>query len=522
SRVNYLYPEAINSIYFLDSLIGLAGCTGGVLVKTSDGGISWTQLATTFNSGNFNSIRFNGETGFIILDIDNIQILLRSSDSGMNWAETYSDTLVKLTSINITGPNVFVTGTNGRILKSFDNGINWVSNKGNVQRGFSYIKFLNENTGIAADWGSNYPTFKMYGTTTGGQNWFVRGNVTNVNSIFSIEFVDMNTGYMVGGNSNLYAKIYKTTNCGVVWNELAFPANETIADVDFINAETGIVCGGGGLIARTTNGALSWEVTNRGGPDWNGAICFADLSNCFSANSAGTIYKSSNAGASWIIASTVGTSIDEINFVNSLTGFIAASNGVYRTTDGGYSWTNISGAGTYHDLKFYDSNTGFVSAYNGRLARTTNSGQSWIDESYISPGLNYNSFCFINSEVVYMLGSNNLFKTTNGGVLTNYIGSESQTAQSFRLFQNYPNPFNPSTKIMYEIPRSSFVSIKVFDNLGKELKELVYEFKRQGIFEVTFDGNNLPSGIYYCRLECFDQNKSSNSLIQVQKMILIK
>jgi photosystem II stability/assembly factor-like uncharacterized protein len=277
-----------------------------------------------------------------------------------------------------------------------------------------------------------------------------------------------------------------------------------------------------GLIARTTNGALSWEVTNSGGGGWNGDICFADLSNCYSATSAGTIYKSSNAGASWIIASNVGTPINEINFVNSLTGFIAASNGVYKTTDGGYSWTVISGAGTYHDLKFYDSNTGFVSAYNGRLARTTNSGQSWIDESYVSPGLDYHSFCFINSEVVYMLGSNNLFKTTNGGVLTNYIGSETQTAQSFRLFQNYPNPFNPSTKIMYEIPRSSFVSIKVFDNLGKELKELVYGFKRQGIFEVTFDGNNLPSGIYYCRLECFDQDKRSNSIIQVNKMILIK
>lgn len=83
------------------------------------------------------------------------------------------------------------------------------------------------------------------------------------------------------------------------------------------------------------------------------------------------------------------------------------------------------------------------------------------------------------------------------------------------LNQNYPNPFNPTTNISYSIPVSSFVTLKVFDITGKEIVTLVNEYKQNGSYQVTFNGINLPSGVYYFRLNSGDWN-------QVRKMLLIK
>ena len=85
----------------------------------------------------------------------------------------------------------------------------------------------------------------------------------------------------------------------------------------------------------------------------------------------------------------------------------------------------------------------------------------------------------------------------------------------FILSQNYPNPFNPNTKIIYQIPEASKVTIKVYNMLGAEVASLVNETKEPGIYEVEFNGKNLPSGTYIYRLIAGD-------FIQVNKMVLMK
>ena len=86
---------------------------------------------------------------------------------------------------------------------------------------------------------------------------------------------------------------------------------------------------------------------------------------------------------------------------------------------------------------------------------------------------------------------------------------------NFKLFQNYPNPFNPSTKVKYEIPERSFVTIKVFDVLGNEVAALVNEEKTIGNYEVEFDATNLPTGIYFYKLQ-------AGNFVEIKKMVLIK
>jgi peptidyl-prolyl cis-trans isomerase B (cyclophilin B) len=87
--------------------------------------------------------------------------------------------------------------------------------------------------------------------------------------------------------------------------------------------------------------------------------------------------------------------------------------------------------------------------------------------------------------------------------------------KQFSLDQNYPNPFNPTTTISYHLPVFGFVSLKIFDLLGKEITALVNESKEPGSYSVTFDASNLVSGIYFYTL-------SAGEFIQTKKLILMK
>jgi len=95
------------------------------------------------------------------------------------------------------------------------------------------------------------------------------------------------------------------------------------------------------------------------------------------------------------------------------------------------------------------------------------------------------------------------------------VGSDAITTISFALKQNYPNPFNPNTKITYTIPEFSFVTLKVFDVLGSEVRTLISEEKPVGGYDVDFDAKTLPSGVYFYRLQ-------AASFIETKKMILLR
>jgi hypothetical protein len=83
------------------------------------------------------------------------------------------------------------------------------------------------------------------------------------------------------------------------------------------------------------------------------------------------------------------------------------------------------------------------------------------------------------------------------------------------LHQNYPNPFNPVTRISFDISKSCFVKLAVYDINGKLVSGLVNEYKPQGSYEITFNAYNLTSGIYFAKL-------SAGGFSDVKKMILIK
>ncbi|MBT8378950.1 MAG: T9SS type A sorting domain-containing protein [Ignavibacteria bacterium] len=85
----------------------------------------------------------------------------------------------------------------------------------------------------------------------------------------------------------------------------------------------------------------------------------------------------------------------------------------------------------------------------------------------------------------------------------------------YSLEQNYPNPFNPTTKIKYQIPELSFVTLKVFDVLGNEITTLVNKERPGGSYDIEFNATGLPSGIYFYQLQ-------AGHFVTIKKMVLMK
>jgi arylsulfate sulfotransferase len=101
-----------------------------------------------------------------------------------------------------------------------------------------------------------------------------------------------------------------------------------------------------------------------------------------------------------------------------------------------------------------------------------------------------------------------------GKTATNSGGGESELSD-FYLSQNYPNPFNLGTKIIFQIPKVSHVTLKIFDVLGNEIETLVNEEKPVDTYELTWYAENLPSGVYFYQLK-------AGSFVATKKMILLK
>jgi hypothetical protein len=98
---------------------------------------------------------------------------------------------------------------------------------------------------------------------------------------------------------------------------------------------------------------------------------------------------------------------------------------------------------------------------------------------------------------------------------SNSVKQENQIPKSYDLSQNYPNPFNPVTKINYALPKQGFVTLKIYDITGREVKVLVNEFKQAGYYTIDFNSTNLASGVYFYRIQ-------SNDFIHTKRMVLVK
>ena len=391
--------------------------------------------------------------------------------------------------------------------------------------------FINPNTGWAGGDG-----LKIFRTTNGGSSWELIHSPSSSNIIYSLCFKDFNVGWA----GTYSGEIYKTTNGGFNWTATLVAYNKKINSLYFINQNTGWLAGESGVYAKTTNGGIQWSGSLPGSSD-SFDIYFLDSLKGFVCGYE-KLATTTDGGSNWNIISYTNVILSSISFINSQTGYVLGSlqnvsnysAGLYvlKTTNGGINWNNIFNETAWpnsilqlKDSHFQNENIGIYVgtmiyagpsySYSGVMRKTTDGGMNWSNiNNYWGEGLHCIEFA--NSLTGFAAGTGAIYKTTNGGVM--FIqNKENIYPQNYSLYQNYPNPFNPVTKIKFDIAGQTVgqTFLSVYDITGREIQTLVNEKLNPGTYEVTFDGSNLASGIYFYQL-------SKGNYVNTKKLVLLK
>jgi hypothetical protein len=154
----------------------------------------------------------------------------------------------------------------------------------------------------------------------------------------------------------------------------------------------------------------------------------------------------------------------------------------------------------------------------GTILRTTDGGITWTKQSS-GGGSILRSVFLANANIGTVVGDGGIIlRTTSGGDVVSVESKPLENSSSlheYKLDQNFPNPFNPTTNISFDLPSKSFVSLKVFDLLGREVAVLLSEEVSAGRYVRQWNALSLPSGIYFYRLE-------AGLFVETKKAILLR
>ena len=392
----------------------------------------------------------------------------------------------------------------------------------------SSITFLDSLTGFAVTNTNSSLEAYILKTTNGGDNWNINYTYTQTNSNWTfvkIGFADSNTGYAFG-----WSEMFKTTNAGLNWDIII--TSLYAEDISIINKDTMLAVSSSGLdggVFRSTNSGTSWQlIWGGGGNGMPSRIYMYDKSLGFTMSSS-YMRRTTNGGFNWTIIP--GESFSGIHFLDSLTGWKTYA-GIQKTTNGGINWLsqqlpNISSSFFTSDLFALNKDTvwmvGARKYKSAPVYKTTNGGLNWGYQIPDTSLLIYDYYYvkFVNGLIGWLFRPTPLLLRTNtGGNDTTYFTGINNiltvSPMDYRLFQNYPNPFNTGTVIRYKLSVAGNVSIKVYDVQGHEVQTLVEKRLNPGEYSVSFNGNNLSSGIYFYKLY------ANEKIIETRKMTLLK
>ena len=444
---NFLY-----SVDFANEMTGYASGTVGTVMKSTDGGSSWS-LKNINTTGYLTSVSAADENT-VLASRNNIY---RSSNGGESWTEVYSYTGNVSFFLDFPTKNTgYAAGAIGVILKTTNSGINWINQTSPVSQAFYDISFSDSLHGIIS-------TYRGVITTTdGGINW------TYVN--FNLESFDLVASCSQTDNHNLFAitsfdYFFRSTNGGLNWTSSLLPVdfsniprqcsfsdstrgfivtswgnilrttdagNNWVADSTFlpeyykINVLRGVqafnnnivyVCGAGGKVGKSTNGGINWTSSTDAAIDLISNYFINEITG-YTVGYDGLILKTTNGGNNWIQQkSNTIQNLKDVIFVNEDVGYVCGDTGtVLKTTDGGSNWEVRTSGFNDNNIKlfFTDLNTGYIVGRNASIIKTINGGSNWKKQNSL-PFDEFNSLYFFNSNTGFICTNSSIRKTTDGG-----------------------------------------------------------------------------------------------------------
>jgi len=403
-----------------------------------------------------------------------LHFIFNTDNCSAQWVQTNCPYGETINSLAYSGTELFAGTAGGGVFISQNNGESWTAVNNGLTNLYVEALIASGTNIFAGTWGSG-----VFLSTNSGSSWTAVNNGLASSKyihcfVFSGTKLFAGTHYFSSGGG-----IYFSTNNGTNWTysgltahsvkTLAVPGSNLFAGTDSYPFGTG------GAWISTDNGTnwsaagltnqYVWSITS------SGSYLFAGTN--------GAVYSSINNGTNWTVAANTGLNGQEIKLaVSGAYLFAGTNNGIYLSTNNGASWLS--------------KNQGFTNNPNGPNVWVT-----LFANNYIFAGTNISVWRRSFADIVGIKQISGLMPS------------------SYSLSQNYPNPFNPSTNLEFGISKLGFVSLKIYDLLGKEVVTLVNEKLNPGKYSVEFDGSSLTSGVYFYRL-------TTDGFSDTKRMMLLK
>lgn len=525
-----------DGVFFVNGNTGFIGAEQNTIWKTTDGGVTWADRQSPEFSL-YHEFYFTSETtGYMAGAQGKIS---KTTDGGDTWFGQTSPTTWDYRDMIFVNQNTgFIAGIQGTMAKTTNGGDNWILKS--VPSGLSNFSSLDfyGDTGIAVT--SNFG--KVIRTTDLGETWVEIPIPTNI-GLTGVDIINSTTAYITGW----VGMILKSTDAGLTWTRMLSSTNKNIEDLYFPTENSGFAIGMEGIILnlQTTGtfvtGVVRYEDDNQ--PVSGGRVLAVKLdrvNNQVIALGSGVI----QSNGTYSIPNLRGDTTYIVAYPNSDLDFVPT---YYPSTIDWHTAMTILPNGSLNNVNvnvYRADNPAGAGSINGGVFRSVRIDSSIIDYAivyakmngefkkystsisngdYSISGLPNGTYEIIanrlgfENEVLQVSINNNTLDTNiyMDETVTGISHNGSNVPGTYELKQNYPNPFNPVTKIQYSIPSASIVKITVYDITGRKMASLVNTFHNAGTYNVTFDGSNFASGVYFYMLEAKD-------FVNTKKMLLIK
>jgi photosystem II stability/assembly factor-like uncharacterized protein len=433
--------------------------TGGMTLKTQDGGITWQTVSvlpdsfTYVNAGYF----LNENTGFVVAHTDSFYHILKTTDGGTNWNSKF------------TFPPG--SGSMSIVFSSSDNG---------VATGYNLVASTQQGIIVS--------------TNDGGENWDYQF-ITEIYDVDRVSFTDESTFYATGQNF-MIGSVYKSTDAGLNWIPTSFNSDTMLLDgINFMQySESGIIWG-----TTFSNMEIAVSKTLDGGSNWTEPEPISEYPT-YSAYGSKIIDEENIylAGGSILENSAIILKTTNAGLPVELNSFKAEvlKDNIKLTWMTGSEINNHGFEVQRSPVENEFATIGFVKG-NG----TTPESHSY---SFTDKELPQGKYLYRLKQVDY-----------NGSFKYSETIETSISNPEYSLEQNYPNPFNPVTTIKFTLGSKQIVSLKVYDILGNEIANLVSEERLPGTYKVDFNSAEFSSGIYFYKMQ-------AGTFYQIRKMVLVK
>ncbi|MDP4197068.1 MAG: T9SS type A sorting domain-containing protein [Bacteroidota bacterium] len=452
-----------------------------------------------------------------------------SNDDGESWQNITSNLKqVYINALTINSSGIFAGNNGSGVFASYDNGKSWTPARNGIIAS-DIVAMLTDGSDLYA----GVPGMEIFKSTDNGQNWNVvsDGIATKTPSIHAFSKID---DKIIAAICDIkgYGGIYFSKDHGLNWTKMEsdqlISVNIEAIAVKGNHIFVGTVDG----ISHTSNFGASWDTLKNGlnSHDDNSIKDLAICGNEIYAATYGGMFKSTNNGLNWIaINNGIAPKAVPLNLA-VIDSCIFAGFGkdtlIYRSTDKGSSWKAV-------DKGIPKSGIAAFATVGKNLFAATNVlgiylskdlGQTWVpvNEGFevpnvpVSPGYKPAVNALAASDKYLFAGTweAGIFSRKLSDMIISVNNDKKTVPESYLLSQNYPNPFNPSTVINYAIPKTSKVSLRVYDLMGRQVALLVDDIKPAGKYSATFN-STLASGVYYYTLK-------AGEYIQSKKMIVVK